>query len=176
MNRVVFIDRDGVIKRKAPEGRYICNWSEMELLPGAIDAIAHLNSVGFRVFVVSNQRGVARGMVQESDLQEIHRRLLKTVSQGGGEISGIYYCPHDYSNKCKCRKPSPGMLLQAVREHDLVVDGCWMIGDSESDIEAGRRVGCRTVRILQSQKKAITSADACAPDLKTAANFILSTL
>lgn len=175
-NRAVFLDRDGVVNRKAVEGSYIHNWTEIQFIPGSIEAIAQLNSAGFRVFIVTNQRGIARGLVRQFDLEEIHRFMKEKLSTSGAEISGFYYCPHDYSDRCNCRKPMPGMLLRAAEENELDITTCWMIGDSESDIEAGRRAGCRTIRIADCLVTTVnTVASACARDLLSAAQIVIST-
>lgn len=145
----IFLDRDGVIIRKTVEGEYISDWSEVEFLPGALEAIAEFCHYGFKVIVVTNQRGVATGKIKLTDLQELHFRLKETARTHGAEISEIYYCPHDISEECPCRKPKPGMLLRAAEAHRLRFSECWMIGDSASDIAAGKSVGCRTALITQ---------------------------
>jgi D-glycero-D-manno-heptose 1,7-bisphosphate phosphatase len=140
----VFLDRDGVIIRKAEEGEYIADWSEVEFLPGALEAMALLRRRGFELFVATNQRGIATGKIQKSKLSEIHRKLRDVVERADAHISEIYCCPHDVFEECECRKPKPGMLFRAAREHQLELSECWMIGDSESDVAAGRNGGCRT--------------------------------
>lgn len=141
------MDRDGVVNRKMPEGDYVKTWEEFEILPDVPEAIRRLNENGFMIFVVSNQRGVARGIIRESVLIEIHRRASASLRSRGARVDGFYYCPHDIGDDCACRKPKPGLLLQASTEHAVDLAQSWMIGDRDSDIEAGRRAGCRTVRI-----------------------------
>ena len=148
--RAIFLDRDGVINKKAPEGDYVKNWDEFQFLPGVKEAIRKLNEKGFLVIVVSNQRGIAKGVMTEDDLKEIHNRMKEELRKEGAVIDGIYYCPHDIEDHCGCRKPEPGMLLKAAREHDIDLGRSWMIGDSESDIKAGRRAGCKTILIGSS--------------------------
>ena len=175
--RVIFLDRDGVINRKAPLGEYIRTWSEIEFLSGAVEAIAQLSSTGFRMFVVSNQRGIARGIVKESDVHEMHRRMLQVISKAGGTVEGVYYCPHDYKDNCSCRKPRPGMLIRAANEHGFELAGSWMVGDSESDVAAGKNVGCRTLQIVATHPaSAGVKPDAYVRDLSAAASLILSGL
>jgi D-glycero-D-manno-heptose 1,7-bisphosphate phosphatase len=143
----IFLDRDGVVNRKAPEGKYVTRVTGFEVLPGALEAIAALSRNGYEVFVVTNQRGLALGQVSRSDLREIHARMLDRVRQAGGKIRQIYVCPHDTIDRCACRKPQPGLLLQAQREHGIDLRASWMIGDTASDIVAGSRAGCRTAFI-----------------------------
>jgi histidinol-phosphate phosphatase family protein len=148
----IFLDRDGVIIRKAADGEYIASVAEMEFLPGSAEAIAELSRSGFKVIVVTNQRGVATGKVTLPDLEEIHIRLTQVVAGIGGCICDIFYCPHDLSENCMCRKPRAGMLLRAAEKYALPVSECWMVGDSESDITAGKIVGCKTALITHSQQ------------------------
>jgi len=158
MNRAVFLDRDGVINRKAREGGYVTRWEEIEILPGVPDAIARLNSKGFRVVVVTNQRCISRQIVTASEVEEIHKRLCGELAAKGAMIDDIYYCPHEENPPCLCRKPAPGMLLNAARDHGIDLRASWMVGDSESDIAAGKAAGCKTVR-LQSDEPPFLKAD-----------------
>lgn len=147
MNKAVFLDRDGVINRKAAEGSYIVSWPEFEILPGVIEAIRILNQAAYKVIVVTNQRAVARSKITLTELEEIHRKLIAELARSGAVIDRIYFCPHDLENKCECRKPEPGMLLRAVEELEIDPQRSWMIGDRPADIEAGRRAGCRTALV-----------------------------
>ncbi len=149
--RAIFLDRDGVINRKAPEGEYIRNWSEVELVPGVVESLAVLSKAGFKLIVVTNQRGVALGKVQLHDLLDIHARLADTLGRQGIPIAAFYFCAHEKSAHCDCRKPEPGLLFRAAREHSLELGQCWMIGDSPTDIEAGKRAACRTVFLAQDR-------------------------
>lgn len=151
LDRAVFLDRDGVINEKAPEGSYVTDLSHFKLLPGALDAIAKLNQNQFRTFVITNQRGIARGLVTPASIATIHEYLQDAVSRANGRLEKIYVCPHDYGDYCDCRKPRPGMLLAAAREFGLHLNESWMIGDSMIDVEAGRRAGCRTAYIGADQ-------------------------
>jgi D-glycero-D-manno-heptose 1,7-bisphosphate phosphatase len=103
---------------------------------------------GFLIFVVTNQRGIARRMLDPQELEKIHHDLLRKFSDAGAPVSKIYVCPHE--GGCECRKPAPGMLLRAAKEYDVDLEASWMIGDSLSDVEAGKRAGCRAVRILEA--------------------------
>jgi D-glycero-D-manno-heptose 1,7-bisphosphate phosphatase len=147
MNKAAFLDRDGVINQR-PAGRYITRWEEIRFLPGVIDAIALLKRAGFRVIVVSNQRCVAKGLVTTATLEAMHWRMCESLASAGAKIDAVYYCPHEEYPPCGCRKPQPGMLFEAARANSIDLTESWMIGDSESDVEAGRRAGCKTVRLI----------------------------
>lgn len=141
----VFLDRDGVINEKMPEGKYVTSWSEFRLLPGAPEAIARLNQAGLRVIVVSNQRGIALGLYSAADVDELHQRLQTRLREQGAHVDAFYFCPHD-KNQCDCRKPLPGMFEQARRDFpEIEAATSVMIGDSLSDIEFGHRLEMRTL-------------------------------
>jgi D-glycero-D-manno-heptose 1,7-bisphosphate phosphatase len=171
MNRAVFLDRDGVINRKAVEGEYITRWDEMVFLPGIAEAIGLLNRAGFVVIVASNQRCVAKGLVTSRDVEALHKQMTAKLAQQGGKIDAVYYCPHDYKDNCDCRKPAPGMLLDAARDRDIDMELSWMIGDSATDVQAGKRAGCKTVWITDSQNA--SGADLIATSLLDAIKQIL---
>jgi D-glycero-D-manno-heptose 1,7-bisphosphate phosphatase len=155
----VFLDRDGVINRKPPEGEYISTWTAFELLPGVENAIAILNRSGRNVFVVTNQRGVALGLYSEADVQALHRRLDQHLRTRSAHIDGYYYCPHDTSG-CNCRKPLPGLFEQAFGDHvGTGPESSAMIGDSLSDIEAGRALGIRTIFIKSESRNSKPESD-----------------
>jgi len=172
----IFLDRDGVIIRKAPEGEYVADWSAVEFLPGALQAIARLCRYGHTVIIVTNQRGVATGKIKLSSLDEIHERMKGAIANCGGSVAGIYFCPHDTSEACQCRKPMPGMLLQAAREHKLPLAECWMIGDTTTDIAAGKTAGCKTALITQFRKpeESNDGPDLCGRSLAQVAEKILA--
>jgi D-glycero-D-manno-heptose 1,7-bisphosphate phosphatase len=175
MHRAVFLDRDGVINRKAPEGEYITRWEQMHFLSGVAPAISLLNEAGFRVIVVSNQRCVAKRLITTADLNTMHQRMADVLGESGARIDGIYYCPHENQPACGCRKPAAGMLLQAAREHRIDLAASWMIGDSESDVQAGRTAGCKTARLLLSPDEASEcAADLIAPSLLDVVGQILN--
>jgi D-glycero-D-manno-heptose 1,7-bisphosphate phosphatase len=165
MIRAAFLDRDGVINRKAPEGQYITRWEEFEFLPRVAEAVALLNQASFKVIVVSNQRCVAKGLLTVENLEVIHRNMVEDLAASGAFIDAIYYCPHDVHPACSCRKPSPGMFFQAAREHQIDLANSWMVGDSDIDIQAGRSAGCRTCRILRRGIVPEIEADISAPSL-----------
>jgi len=173
MKKAAFLDRDGVINRKAPEGQYVTRWEDMDFLPGACEAIRLLNEAGYFVVVVSNQRCVAKGLIMASDLESMHARMRRYFEAIGAKIDAIYYCPHETQPPCACRKPQPGMLLSAARDHLLDLPASWMIGDSAQDVEAGRRAGCRTIRLTSEGSSDDEGADVVASSLLSATRKIL---
>jgi D-glycero-D-manno-heptose 1,7-bisphosphate phosphatase len=173
--KAAFLDRDGVINKRAPGDGYITRPQEFELLPGVAEAIALLNRAGFLVIVVTNQRGIARGLYSQSDLAQIHAKMKNDLAAAGAHLDAIYFCPHDREPPCDCRKPSPGMLLTAAAEHDIDLSNSWMIGDSDSDREAGRRAGCRTITIsAQTSSHEDDSRNLHAESLLAAARKLVS--
>ena len=148
MSRAVFLDRDGVINQRPPEGDYITRWEDFHILPGVAEGIALLNHAGFSVIVVTNQRCVAKGQLSEANLQQMHERMTDVLARAGANIDATFYCPHEIEPRCDCRKPAPGMLLSAARLHGIDLRTSWMIGDSDNDVEAGRNAGCKTARVV----------------------------
>lgn len=174
MHRAVFLDRDGVINRRAPQGQYITQWEDFELLPKVPAGIQLLNEANFAIIVVSNQRCVAKGLLTIQELEAIHQRMLHQLASSNARIDAVYYCPHDDVLACSCRKPAPGMLLLAAEEHSIDLSNSWMVGDSDSDVEAGKRAGSRTIRILRPESSPRTPADLTADSLYDAATRIAS--
>ncbi len=159
--QTVFLDRDGVVNEKMPEGSYVTRWDEFHLLPGVAEAIGQLNSAGIRVVVVSNQRGVSRGLYTANDVRAIHDQFQKQLAAHGAHVDAFYFCPHA-KGECDCRKPLPGMFKQAVVDFpSITAASSVMIGDTFSDIEFGRRLGMRTVFIegdAERQKPGVEGA------------------
>ena len=142
----IFLDRDGVINENRAD--YVKSWSEFRFLPGSREAIAKLTQAGHRIIVCTNQAGIARGTISVETVEEIHRRLIASISDIGGKIEKVYYCPHDRDGDCSCRKPRPGMLLRARDELDINLHDAVFIGDSITDIRAGLAAGIHTVLVL----------------------------
>jgi D-glycero-D-manno-heptose 1,7-bisphosphate phosphatase len=145
--KVVFLDRDGVINRKPADEDYVKNWSEFHFLSGVIEALRLLTQKGYDIYVITNQRGIARGLMHEHDLKVIHDKLKEELEKHGAKIKQIYYCPHGRDYGCECRKPKPGLLFRAASEYDINLTKAVFIGDNESDIQAGNAAGCKTVLV-----------------------------
>lgn len=148
----VFLDRDGTINKRPPKACYIENPEQFIWLEGAKEAISLLKSSGYRVLLVSNQPGIARGNLTEDMLEQIHKKMQEDLIQETGyQIDAIYYCPHNWDDGCECRKPKPGMLYQAQKDYSLNLTKCILIGDDDRDIEAGNAAGCKTYQIADSR-------------------------
>ena len=167
--RLVLLDRDGTLNRKAPEGAYVTEPDSLEVLPGAAQAVRRLNDAGIAVAVVTNQRCVALGLVSEGMLERIHARLRRDLALVGAHVDAIYHCPH-HDGTCGCRKPAPGMLAAAAARFGVDAGEAVMIGDADTDVEAGRRFGARTIHLTS----AVSSSRETAPDLAAAADLILA--
>jgi D-glycero-D-manno-heptose 1,7-bisphosphate phosphatase len=178
----VFLDRDGVLNQKLPEGRYVSSPDEFQPLPGVHEAIGRLNRAGMRVFVVSNQRGIALGLYTAADVLDIHALFQSELCTHNAHVDAFYFCPHDKAD-CDCRKPLPGLFHQAkVDFPDIDSASSAIIGDSWSDIEFGRRLGMLTIFIdgdpaLQKAgaEAARDSADMHFPSLLEAVDALLAT-
>jgi D-glycero-D-manno-heptose 1,7-bisphosphate phosphatase len=150
-SKAVFLDRDNTL---IEDPGYLADPDGVRILPGVELALKSLAQAGYLLVVVTNQSGIARGLLSEETLQEVHEQMLELLTKKGAHIDEIYYCPYfadgtvpEYAIESDLRKPEPGMLLQAADDLDLDLDACWMVGDSGRDVEAGQRAGCRTIRI-----------------------------
>lgn len=146
--KTVFLDRDGVINRNPPNMGYVRRWSEFSFIPDALNAIRDLKENGYRIVVITNQAGIGRGLFSEDNLKDIHSRMVVKITEAGGGIDAVYYCPHHPEAGCECRKPKPGMLMRAAGEHCIDLSSAYLIGDSTTDIEAGQNAGTRTLLVL----------------------------
>jgi len=177
----VFLDRDGVINRKMPEGQYVTGWQNFHLLPGVPQAVAKLNHANLRVIIVTNQRGIALGLYRAEDVEAIHSKLQLSLAESGAHIDGFYFCPHD-KRECTCRKPGPGLFEQAKAQFpEITPETSLVIGDSLSDIEFGRNLGLKTIFIegnKEHQKpgahRGLELADQHFADLPEAVDHLLS--
>lgn len=178
--KAVFLDRDGTV---TVERGYVTVPEMIELIPGAAAAILRLKEGGWKVFVVTNQACVAKGMISEEELGMIHFRLVSMLGAEGAEVDGIYTCPHhpegavpELAVDCDCRKPRPGLLERAASEHDLDLSRCVMIGDSLRDLQAGQAAGARSILVRTGLGKSVGDEHGAvhvAEDLSGAVDWIL---
>lgn len=152
MSDWVILDRDGVINRDSPG--YIRSLSEWHPLPGSVEAIAGLCRAGFRVVVATNQSGVGRGLIQAEALFAIHRELHRQVALAGGELAGIFYCPHTPESGCSCRKPATGLFQAIAHRFSIDLSGAAAIGDSLRDLQAALAAGCRPMLVRTGNGRA----------------------
>jgi len=143
----VFVDRDGVINRRLP-GDYVRVWDQFRFLPGARAGLRLLREFGHLLVVITNQRGIGRGLMSEADLAEVHRRMQVELVRVDAGVDAILHCPHDPSVGCGCRKPRPGMIVRALERFPIDAARSWVVGDSLSDLEAGRAVGIRGILVV----------------------------
>lgn len=138
----VFIDKDGTLIRDVP---YNVDPRHIQLMPGAGVALRRLQNEGYKLIVISNQPGIARNLFQENDLLPVNRQIHTLLAPHGVKLDAFYYCAHEPGDGCVCRKPMPGMILRAAKDHLIELQISWMIGDILHDVEAGNRAGCRTI-------------------------------
>jgi histidinol-phosphate phosphatase family protein len=144
-----FLDRDGVLNHRIVDGYVTCP-EELQVLPHAAEAIRVLRERGYAIVVVTNQRGIARGLMTDADLERVHTALRERLAAQGAELDAIYRCPHGDQDGCTCRKPAPGMLLAAAEELDLDLSRSVLVGDSETDIAAGQAAGVPVTVLIES--------------------------
>jgi D-glycero-D-manno-heptose 1,7-bisphosphate phosphatase len=152
MHRAVFLDRDGVLIENRAD--YVRDWSHVTLLPWTVDALQGFHQEGLKIIVVTNQSAVGRGLISFETAQEINSRLTKDIMESGGWIDAVYMCPHQPQDRCTCRKPQPGLLLQAARELSLDLQSSWMVGDAWSDLLAGQSAGLQGTIMVRSGRGA----------------------
>lgn len=150
-DRVVFLDRDGVINRFPGKGLYVTRLEDFVLLPGAARAIARLNRSGYDVFVISNQGCVSRGLITPEGLEAITAAMRRGVEAEGGRIAGVHYCVHQTSDACECKKPKTLLFRRALEGRRVDLGATWFVGDSREDVEAGLALGCRTMLVLSGR-------------------------
>jgi D-glycero-D-manno-heptose 1,7-bisphosphate phosphatase len=148
-SKAVFLDRDGVLTRERSD--YVKTPDELEVLPGIGPPLRNLRKMGFRLVIVTNQSVVGRGLATDNEMGRIHEKLQSELKRMGCSVDAIYYCPHLPGAGCSCRKPEPGLILQAAKDLGINVASSWMIGDKEIDLEAAKRAGCRGVRVETNQ-------------------------
>jgi D-glycero-D-manno-heptose 1,7-bisphosphate phosphatase len=148
LHPALFLDRDGVLIENRDE--YVLSWTDVVILPGALEALARVSHSLYKVVIVTNQSAIGRGLLSASMADEINYRLLKKIRAAGGRIDGIFMCPHSPEEACSCRKPQPGLLFQAAQALSLDLKRSILIGDALSDIIAGRSAGITQTVLVQT--------------------------
>ena len=149
-NKAVFIDRDGTININV---EYLDTPDEFKMYPGVAEGIRLLKENGYKIIVITNQSGIARGFFTEETLEKIHNKMKDELSEKGASIDAIYYCPHHPDEKCNCRKPNTGLLKKAIKDFDIDVKNSFFIGDRMIDVEAGSKIGVKTVLVPENKEK-----------------------
>ena len=144
MYRAVFLDRDGVINR-LNMGKYVTAWDMFEFLPGAKEAIARLYNAGYLIFIITNQSAINRGLLTEEGLSVIHNNMLLEIEEAGGNVEGVYHCPHRPDEGCGCRKPETGLFEQVNQHYEIDYPNSWFVGDFESDRGVADRMGLKFI-------------------------------
>jgi len=174
--RAVFLDRDGTIN---VEKNYLFRIGDWEWIPGAVAAIRRINALGWLAIVVTNQAGIARGLYGHGDVAKLHLHVDALLGEAGARIDGYYLCPHhpDFGETCGCRKPLPGMLLQAAREHGVDLAGSYLVGDKASDVQAARAVGATPILVATghgaTEQAQVPAGTIRAADLPAAVDWIM---
>ncbi|MBU2102256.1 MAG: D-glycero-beta-D-manno-heptose 1,7-bisphosphate 7-phosphatase [Candidatus Omnitrophica bacterium] len=151
--KVIFLDRDGVINAYPGDGGYVKSWKEFKFIPGSIEGIRKLNAKGFKLFVISNQGGVNKGLYTQETLDTMTSRMMRKLTREGAHLDGVYYCIHRSDENCSCHKPKPGMLEAALREHTIKAEMSFFIGDSFMDMEAAQSFGAKPVLVLSGKER-----------------------
>jgi D-glycero-D-manno-heptose 1,7-bisphosphate phosphatase len=174
--RGVFLDRDGTIAYDVNHTRTV---DQFKLIPGVGEGIRLLNQGGLLVVVTTNQSGIARGYFSHNTLTMIHQHMHEELSKQGAHIDGVYHCPHHPQDQCLCRKPKPGMVIKASEDLRINLSESFVVGDRDADILLARATGCRAIMVDTGPKNLVQTndlADFYAPDLRSAAIWILRTL
>ena len=152
----IFLDRDGVINRRRP-GDYVLDFSQFEFVPGIRAALKQLGSLHLPMIIISNQAAIGKGLLNASELREITGRMRQILAEDGTVLAAVYYCPHRQDENCTCRKPKPGLLRQAAHDFRIDMARSIFIGDSESDVAAGRAAACQPILFAPGARNISTS-------------------
>jgi D-glycero-D-manno-heptose 1,7-bisphosphate phosphatase len=151
--KIIFLDRDGVINKYPGDRLYVTSLKKFKFITGSIEAIARLSRAGYKIFVISNQAGVEKGLYSQKTLDAITQRMMRSVEVRHGVINGVYYCIHAKEMGCGCRKPKTGLLKQATSGFKVDKNNSYFIGDSLKDVEAGKRFGVKTILVFSGREK-----------------------
>ena len=174
--KVIYLDRDGVINRGFNDD-YVDQWRKFRFLPRSLKALRRLRKAGYKVVVISNQAGISKGIYSMKALREVTRRMRKAVTEKGGRLDAVYYCPHQRQDRCRCRKPKTALFQKAKKRFKIRFRETYFVGDSRVDVEAGKAIGCRTILVLsgrnQKRPRWEVKPDVVRKDLWDAVTWIL---
>lgn len=172
--RAIFLDRDGTINAGIPKYERVDSIDKVELLPNSMEGLSLLATLNYKDFFVTNQAGLAEGLITQADFDAINNEVLRQIAPSSIEIVETYVCPHSEGSDCECRKPKPGLLLRAADKYGIDLAGSWMIGDRLTDIQAGLNAGTKTILVQTGSLREAPEATFVASDLLEAAHYIAS--
>lgn len=177
--KAIFLDRDGVINKYPGDRKYVTRWEKFRFLPRVKQAIARLAKNSFKIFIISNQAGVGKGLFSQETLDFITKNMLREIEESQGKIEAVYYCTHRKQENCSCRKPKSGLIQMAKQKHPLCLKSSFFIGDTIRDVYAAKAAGCKSILVLSGKEKLAnrknweTQPDSIFKNLYQAAEFIL---
>lgn len=182
-SKIIFLDRDGVINKDPIDTAYgyVTRWKEFKFLRGAKRAIRELTEAGYKIYIISNQAGIAKGYFTLDDLKSVTKKMLKRIEDSGGKIAGVFYCPHRGEDNCDCRKPKAGLFRKALGKKKTVLRDTFFIGDKIADVQAGHAAGLESILVLCGKESLENKGhwrdkpDYIKRDLLDAVNWILKT-
>ncbi len=178
--KAIFLDRDGVINKYPGDKKYVTSWKNFRFLPRVKKAIANLRKNNFKLFIISNQAGVGKGVFSQKTLDIITKNMLREIEEAKGKIEGVYYCVHSPEMGCSCRKPRPGLIHQANKNRRVNLKDTFFIGDTIPDVNTAKAAGCKSILVLSGREKLSnrenweTQPDFIFEDLYEAAEFIIN--
>ncbi|MEW6170961.1 MAG: HAD family hydrolase [Candidatus Omnitrophota bacterium] len=180
--KIIFLDRDGVINNYPGDGNYVTSWENFIFIPGSLEAIRKLSNADYLIFIISNQAGVTKGIYPKKELERITKNMLNEITNEGGKIKEVLYCIHREEEKCLCRKPNIGLIKQALELLNEKVDlnKIFLIGDDIRDVHTAKNSGCKSILVLSGRENIdnkdswIIQPDYIFKDLLEAVNFILN--
>lgn len=170
--RAIFFDRDGTINAGIPYHERVDSVDKVEMLPNAIEGLAVFTTLDYLNFFVTNQAGLAEGLISRTDFDAINNEVLRQIKPSNIHITETYVCPHGEESQCECRKPKPQMLLDAAKKYDIDLASSWVIGDRLTDIQTGINAGAKTILVQTGSLKEAPEATYIAADLLEAAQYI----
>jgi D-glycero-D-manno-heptose 1,7-bisphosphate phosphatase len=172
--KAVFLDRDGTVTAGIPKYERVDSVNKVELLPNSLEGLRFLAAIDFKFFIITNQAGIAEGLISRVEFDEINNKVLELIGPSGIKITETYVCPHSTDSTCECRKPKPAMLLHAAKKYNLDLANSYTVGDRPSDVETGLNAGTKTILVRTGAETDDRRATYVASDLLDAARYIAS--